>query len=305
MSKSIARTMGPLFLLAGLFLGCSQPAAISLLGEPLPMMQPSSEQSSQLRRNLVEAEQRLHADPDHPDHWIWVGRRQAYLGRYQDAIETFTAAIERFPEDFRIYRHRGHRYLTLRQLVAAEQDLQRAAELARGVTDAIEPDGAPNAFGIPRSTTHSNIYYHLGLVKYLQRDFHAARSAWQKCMEFAEVNDDMLCATLYWRVLTAWHLGEDPQPILSRVHSEMEILENHAYFDLLMVFRGDKSAPSVLAKAAEGSLDAATRRFGIAMLAWSKADRGFALDEWKSISQHPVWPAFAVIAAEAELAAEN
>ena len=87
----------------------------------------------------------------------------AYLGDYKKAIKIFSEGIEKFPEDARMYRHRGHRYISLRKLDLAIADLEKAAELIDGKEDRVEPDGIPNARGIPVSTTNRNIWYHLWL----------------------------------------------------------------------------------------------------------------------------------------------
>ena len=82
--------------------------------------------------------------------------------------------VEDFYHDARFYRHRGHRYISVRRFDEAAADLARAAELSEGVPDVVGEDGAPNAAGIPRSTSHSNIWYHLGLAYYLQGEFERA-----------------------------------------------------------------------------------------------------------------------------------
>src|SRR5690606_9287243 len=88
--------------------------ATSLLGTPLVRITdfPNREQ---LEANLAAAEAELAANPDSVDALIRLGRRQAYLWHYRDALATFTKGVERFPEDPRVYRHRGHRHITLRQ----------------------------------------------------------------------------------------------------------------------------------------------------------------------------------------------
>ncbi len=53
-------------------------------------------------------------NPDDADALIWAGRRTAYIGRYREAIGIFSEGIARHPDDARMYRHRGHRYLTVR-----------------------------------------------------------------------------------------------------------------------------------------------------------------------------------------------
>jgi len=101
----------------------------------------SAEATSQMEARLNEARLRYEAEPNNPEATIWLGRRLAYLGRFVDAIEVYSAGIKKFPRDARLYRHRGHRYLTLRQLDLAIADLQKAASLIKGLPDEVEPDG--------------------------------------------------------------------------------------------------------------------------------------------------------------------
>ena len=120
-----------------------------------------------LESYLAKAKADYDRDPSSADNAIWLGRRLAYLGRFSEAIDTFTQGILKHPGDARLYRHRGHRYITLRKFDLAIRDLKRAADLIEG-PDQIEPDGQPNARNIPTSTLDSNIYYHLGLAHYLK-----------------------------------------------------------------------------------------------------------------------------------------
>ena len=48
------------------------------------------------------------------DNIIWYGRRTAYLGDYREAIRIFSEGIEKHSKDARMYRHRGHRYISIR-----------------------------------------------------------------------------------------------------------------------------------------------------------------------------------------------
>ncbi|MCA9299888.1 MAG: tetratricopeptide repeat protein, partial [Phycisphaerales bacterium] len=99
---------------------------------------------ARLEANLDEAWRAHDADPSDEMATIWLGRRLAYLGRYDEAIRTFTAGLEDHPDSYRLLRHRGHRYLTTRRFDEAVADLERARGLIEGVPDAVEPDGAPN-----------------------------------------------------------------------------------------------------------------------------------------------------------------
>ena len=144
------------------------PEATSLLGKPLvPAPQPES-QRLRNEENLASAKAVFDNDPSSAEATIWLGRRTAYLGRFRDAIAIYTRGIERHPSDARFLRHRGHRYITVRELDRAVADLSKAAALVKNRPDETEPDGQPNAKNIPTSTLNTNIYYHLGLAHYLR-----------------------------------------------------------------------------------------------------------------------------------------
>ena len=117
--------------------------ATSLAGKPLyrPAQVPNA---AKLEADLAQARKHLAANPDDPDALIWVGRREGYLWRYQDSLATFTQGIERYPDNPRFYRHRGHRYLTLRQFDKAQADFERGADLMLKIPDEIEPAVRPS-----------------------------------------------------------------------------------------------------------------------------------------------------------------
>jgi len=63
---------------------------------------------------LASAKADYENDSTHADAILWYGRRTAYLGNYEDAIRIFSKGIALHPDDARMYRHRGHRYITVR-----------------------------------------------------------------------------------------------------------------------------------------------------------------------------------------------
>ncbi|MEM9596723.1 MAG: hypothetical protein AAGD06_20810, partial [Acidobacteriota bacterium] len=168
--------------------------ATDLFGEPLHRPQLSPDAAAKQERLLADAVADRAADPESPDAWIWVGRRQAYLGRYGDAIATYSEALERLGATPELYRHRGHRYLTTRRLEQALADFETAADLIAGRPDVVEADGLPNPQGIPTSTLGTNVWYHLGLARYLKADVEGALDAYQECLELSK-NPDMRVAT--------------------------------------------------------------------------------------------------------------
>jgi tetratricopeptide (TPR) repeat protein len=278
--------------------------ATSLLGRPLVPAPIPAEARKTLEANLEKAEIEHGKNPDDPDATIWLGRRQAYLGRYRDAIETFSEGIEKHPDDARMYRHRGHRYITVRELPKAVADFTKAAQLVAGKPDQVEPDGQPNARNIPTSTLQSNIYYHLGLAHYLTRDFAKAADAYARCMTVSK-NPDMLVATTYWYYLALARLGRSAEAaaLLQPISAGMEIIENASYHRLLRMFKGELTPESLLAPGAAG-LDSVTTKYGIAAwhLAHGRQDAGLKLLREIVDGVPQQWPAFGYIAAEADLA---
>jgi tetratricopeptide (TPR) repeat protein len=155
--------------------------------------QPESE--AQMEARLADAVAAWDADRDDAEALIWVGRRTAYLGRYREAIAIYTDGIARHPDDARLYRHRGHRHLTVREIDRAIADLETAEKLMAGRPDEIEPDGLPNARNIPTGTLHSNVWYHLALARYLKGDFDGAALAWTRARDAVANADNLVAAS--------------------------------------------------------------------------------------------------------------
>jgi tetratricopeptide (TPR) repeat protein len=280
--------------------------AVSLLGQPLHAPAPSAEARARLEANLAAAQRAYDHTPQNADSIIWLGRRTAYLGRYRDAIDVFTRGIELHPDDARLYRHRGHRWITVREFDRAIEDLDRAATLVRGKPDEVEEDGAPNRYDIPTSTLQSNIFYHLALAHYLKHDFESALPVWQEAMTVSKT-DDMLVATSDWLYMTYRRLGReaDAAKVLEPIRADMRILENDAYHRRLLMYKGELAPDALLATDSEDPVQIATYGYGVAnwYLYNGEADRARAL--FRRILEGPNWAAFGAIAAEAELAAED
>ena len=279
--------------------------AISLLGDTLYHTPAPPEVLQRQQEQLAEAMANHEADPHDADALIWLGRRQAYPGDYRQAIRTFTQGIEMHPDDARMYRHRGHRYITLRMFDEAIADFQRAVELTTGKEDEVEPDGQPNALNIPTSTLQFNIWYHLGLAHYLKGDFASALDAYDQCMNVSS-NPDAQAATSHWKYMTLRRLGRDSEAavVLEPIDAEMEIIENDAYHQLLLMYKGDVSADSVLGPEAD-AVQSATVAYGVGNWYYYNGNEARAMEIFRDILAGQGWAAFGYIAAEAELARQQ
>jgi len=277
--------------------------ALSLFGEPLFPPTLSIERRKELESRLAEARVQLQKHPEDPEAVIWLGRRTAYLGRYREAVAIYTEGITKHPENAKLYRHRGHRYITLRQFDAATADLEKASQLVTGLPDEIEPDGLPNERNIPTSTTNSNIWYHLGLAYYLKGDFEGALPAYRNCLEFSK-NPDMLVATSHWLYMTLRRLGQEAEAraVLEPIREDMDIIENKDYHRLLLMYRGKLSPEKLLAETRRASsVGSATLGYGVGNWHLYNGRREEAIRIFQKVLKGDQWAAFGFIAAEADL----
>ncbi|MET0555505.1 MAG: prolyl oligopeptidase family serine peptidase [Vicinamibacteria bacterium] len=290
------------YLKPGAAAAVTAPEATSLLGRPLARPPVPADRQAALDTNLAAATAAFVKAPDDADAILWLGRRTAYLGRFREAIDVYTRGIERHPRDARFYRHRGHRYLTLREIDKAEADLARAAELIRGTPDAVEPDGEPNAANVPTSTLHFNVWYHLGLARYLKADFAGAARAYRECLLTAKDSPDRLVAASDWLYLTLRRQGRTAEAaaLLGPITADLAVIENTAYRNRLLLYKGARTAEEIRALGTT-PVDAATYGYGLA--AWHlvngrTAEAKALLEEVAASGQ---WPAFGVLAAEADI----
>ncbi len=276
--------------------------AISLLGDTLKTPDVNPADFDEFNSNLLRAVVDYRIDPENPEYIIWLGRRTAYLGSYREALNIFTEGVFKHPEDPRMYRHRGHRYITLRQFELAIQDFESAENLMRNIPDQIEPDGLPNEAGIPTSTLKSNVWYHKGLAWYLKGEFDRAADAYRNALEL-ELTDDMRIATLYWYYMTLRRAGKDEEAgrLIADVNPDIELLENDAYLSLILVFKG-LFEPEHLMETEDGALTNATLGYGLGNWHYINGRQERAIEIWRSIYDAGHWAAFGFIAAEAELA---
>ena len=277
--------------------------AFSLFGEPL-FRSPLRPETLEAQTGLYEEALRVYeASPDDVDSLVWLGRRTAYLGRYREAAAVFSLGVERFPDEPKFLRHRGHRFISLRRFDLAIDDLARAAELVRGKPDEVEPDGMPNERGIPVSSLHFNLWYHLGLAHYLSGDLEGALEAYRECMAVSEIPDKRV-ATAHWLYMTLRRLGrvEEAEAALEGIDGEMDIIENQSYHDCLMMYLGE-ATPEVLLEEARGAgaLGLVTTGYGVACwyLYSGLEERGVAV--LREILASGAWAGFGYIAAEADL----
>jgi hypothetical protein len=205
-----------------------------------------------------------------------------------------------------LYRHRGHRYITVRDFDRAIADLQKAADLMPPSPLETEPDGQPNRLNVPLSSTQFNVWYHLGLSHYLKGNFAEARLAYEHCMGTA-VNDDLVCATVDWLYMTLKRSGrnEEARQVLQKISAGMNIIENDSYHKRLLMYKGVIPVDSVLnVREQNDDLDLAlaTQGYGVGNWYLVGGDTTNAMEVFQHVVNGKHFSAFGFIAAEVDLA---
>jgi tetratricopeptide (TPR) repeat protein len=264
----------------------------------------SAEAKLEMEAKLKEAQTQYEAHPKNADAIIWLGRRLAYLGRFTDAIDTFTKGAALFPTDARFYRHRGHRRITLRQFNLAIADLKKASELVKGKPDEIEPDGQPNARNIPTSTLQFNIWYHLGLAYYLTGQNNKAVDAYRECLKVSR-SPDRLVSTTHWLYMTLRRLNRNDEAAkaLEPITEGMDVIENAGYYNLILMYKGIVPAERLLDEALKQGESAASHSvlYGIGNWHLYNGQREQAAETFRKIVSSNQWTSFGFIAAEVDL----
>ncbi len=296
-SLTILLTLASLSSCAGLEAE-NQIQGYSLSGEPLVSAPPNSDGL----QKLAAAKAVFEANPNDAEAIIWYGRRTAYTGDYLASIELFSAGIAKHPSDARLYRHRGHRYISIREFAKAAEDLETAAALIQGEANAIEPDGLPNSQNIPLTTTHGNIWYHLGLAYYLQQDWPNALRAFEQGYGIGG-NDDNLVSTGHWIYMIHRRMGnvDAAAASLNEINRDMTIIENMSYHELCLLYRNEISIDEMMAANGDDPSNAAVA-YGIANYYYYNGDREKSDALLNSILQGSSWASFGYIAAEADMA---
>jgi len=258
-----------------------KPEITSLLGKKYYATPAQGEELQKLQKDLDEAKKAFDANPNDAEALILYGRRLAYLWRYHEAIDVFTKGIEKHPENAMLYRHRGHRYISIRDFDKAAADMARAAQL---------------------NDRDFDIWYHLGLAHYLKGDFARAEAAYQNCLKSSQ-DDDSKIAISNWLTITLRRLNkkDEAAKILEGIVAGMKVVENQSYYDLLFLYKGLKTEAELELAAKASELDFSTISYGLGC--WNlfngKTDKAKAYFE--KIVEGKYWPAFGFISAEAEL----
>jgi tetratricopeptide (TPR) repeat protein len=276
--------------------------AISLLGDTLRTLPIADEVRMRYERQLAEARAAWERTPTDLDSIVWLGRRLGYLGRFRDAIEVFTRGLQSHRDDPWLLRHRGHRWISVRELDRAIDDLVVAARVTRGKPDVVEPDGQPNERNQPIGTLQSNIRYHLGLAYYLKGDWNRALEVYREELA-GPVNADRRVSISHWAYLALCRTGRAVEGAqwLAPIRRDLDIVENGAYHRLTLLYKGALPVDSILPRGVGASVTDVSTAYGVGTWLLCQGRRADARRVYEQILATRQWGAFGFIAAEAEL----
>jgi tetratricopeptide (TPR) repeat protein len=228
---------------------------------------------------IARAESSLAADPRNVERIIQLGVAQSGARQFREAIKTFTRGLAIAPNNAMLYRWRGHRYLSVRELDRAMDDLTRGSRL---------------------DTTNYGIWYHLGIVRFARGDFTGAAAAFARAQPIAPDSGERSGATDWlWMSLSRAGRGADARAMLDR-HPDTPPAGN-AYTQRLRLYRGEIGPADVITPADTGDIAVATLSYGVGNWYLVQGDTTRAR-LWFERSVHSGgWPAFGFIVSEVEL----
>lgn len=138
--------------------------------------------------------------------FLALGDALCYQLRYREAIEVYGLAAVMSPKRPEAYRRRAGRYLTTLQPALAMDDLMRCRILGGEARD---------------------LSYRMGLCLYLAGEYREAMEEFEA--DYAQWDDEMRIALIYWHTLSAWRGGGEPVLLRDGYHREMAVGHHTAY----------------------------------------------------------------------------
>lgn len=286
------------FLSALLLAACAEapaPEAISLLGEPLYAKEDTTGE-------IARADSALATAPNDVERLIAAARVRRNWWQYRDEMALYTRAIELAPNDWRPWRFRGHRYISVREFDHAIRDLERARELA---------------------PLNWDVSYHLGLAYFVSGRFADAADEYSRCLGLAAgaaavaadspefrscsrngTDPGSRVAMTEWaaRALLRAARQAEALALAVAIPETLEVGENLSYYHDLLYSKGRKTAEELLNLGPDAPYRLETVGYGVATRLLVAGDTARAMDVFRRIVADPWWPGFGRIAAEADLA---
>jgi len=237
--------------------------------------------------------------------YIDMGRALVSTNRFRLAVENYSEGLTKYPQSFRLLRHRGHRYINLRQLDKAIADLTQAEKLIRAEAPIYEYDGA----GKPGATYQHQIWYHIGLYHYLKKDYATSAGTFEKSVATAQEGKDV-AGSSDWLYNAYMRSGqkEKAAAVLKPFTLDFKIDDkDYPYFRRLLLYKGlikPEQLVDVRKSIGEMTLSEITKLYGLANWYAYNGDQTTANILYKKILDSKEWAGFAYAGAELDVTNE-
>ena len=270
----------------------------SFAGTPLYRNDVDPERLAELASQMrpLEAKQSLTEDE-----YIELARLYVGANRFRDAIDLYSRGLTEHPDSFKLRRHRGHRYINVRELENAIVDLTEAVELiGTEHADVLEY----NASGEATATYEHWTWYHIGLYHYLNGDWESAAAAYRRCVDTATANPVLVGATDW--LYNAYRKGgmhDEAAAAIAAIPADMDTNQEHPYFRRVMVYKGELAPTDVLdfeKPASEWNGFDNTAGYGVANWFAFNGDAETSEMIHRKILATPFWNAWAYVVTDRE-----
>lgn len=275
----------------------------SFRGEPLYRNPVAEDRLAELQAQIapLEAETALTEDE-----YIALGRLYIAANRFRDTVDLYTRGLEEHPGSFKLRRHRGHRYINLRELDKAIVDLREAVDLiGTDHVDVLEY----NASGEPTATYEHWVWYHIGLYNYLNENWSEAAAAYQKCVDTATANGVLVGATDWlYNAYMKGGMPEQASAALERIPPDLDTNRDHPYFKRVMLYKGVLQPEEIIDIEKPGSewngFDI-TAGYGVGNWFGFNGDSATADSIHQKILETPFWNAWAYVVTDREFSRKS
>jgi tetratricopeptide (TPR) repeat protein len=189
--------------------------------------------------------------------------------------------MAKWPGNALFYRYRGHRYISVREFDSALADLTRGNRL---------------------DTTNYDIWYHLGVVRFVRGDFGGASDAFTHAQRMAPNPNELAGSTDWlWMSLSRAGRAAEASRALAAITDSLSVTTARAYFQRLKLYRGRIAPQDVMTPADTDDITVATLAFGVGNWYLVRGDSARAREWFERSVASGGWPAFGFIASEVEL----
>ena len=228
---------------------------------------------------IARAERALAADPRNVDLILQLGLAQMGAQQYREAIATLSRGIAIAPDNPMLYRWRGHRYLSVRELDRAMADFTR---------------------GYGLDSLNYGILYHLGIVRFARGDFNAAADAFRRAQPLAP-NAGELAGSTDWRWMALMRAGRSVEARAMLASRPDSLPVDNAYARRLRLYRGEIGPEQVFTPADTADVQVATLSYGLGSWYLVRGDTARAREQFERSVGSGGWAGFGFILSEVEL----